>query len=264
MNSFPLKKGQTYTELPNGEVVAVEDTANATEAVKPTPEPTPEPIPVAPNDNNAKATKILEQIQNKLDESVSKIESAHDYAPVPTDEDKYKFVKALLADKPFQKEYSLFDGKMKVVFKTITAAEAEAVTEAIVIQSGRVPFSNIVAMGAAHMKYSMACSIVSITKETEAGISIKAFESPFSKYDDSPRKDTYYVREDGQLKTKTALVVPAPGQKVIWASVESFSDIQIPIYNVLFKCFQQFDSLVAQIAKDASQPDFFPDGAAGF
>jgi hypothetical protein len=261
MNSFPLKKGQTYTELPNGEVIAVENTTNVTKAAEPTPEPTPEP---ASNDNNAKATKILEQIQTKLDESVSKIESAHNYTPVPTDEDKYKFVKALLADKPFQKEYSLFDGKMKVVFKTITAAEAEAVTEAIVIQSGRVPFSNIVAMSAAHMKYSMACSIVSITKETEAGISIKAFESPFNKYDDSPRKDTYYVREDGQLKTKTALVAPAPGQKVIWASVESFSDIQIPIYNVLFKCFQQFDSLVAQIAKDASDPDFFSDGAAGF
>lgn len=260
MNSFPLKKGQTYTELPNGEVIAVEETANTIEAVEPAPELASDDL----NDNNAKATKIIDQIQNKLDESLKSVESAKNNSYVPTDEDKYQFVKALLAGKPFQKEYSLFSNKMKVVFKTITAAEAEAVTEAIVIQSGRVPYTNIMAMGAAHMKYSMACSIVSITTENENGISIKAFESPFKKYDDSPRKDTYYVKEDGQLKTKTSLVASAPGQKIIWASVDSFSDIQIPIYNILFKCFQEFDALVAQIAKDASDPDFFLDGAAGF
>lgn len=258
MNTFPLKKGQTYKELPNGEVVVVDEAPAAT------PEPAVEQQPTPADNNDRKATQILDDIKTRMDEAFNKVEAAKETAPTPTEEDKYMFVKALLSDKPFQKEYSLFDGKMKVVFKTITAAEAEAVTEAIVIQSSRVPYTNLVAMSAAHMKYSMACSIVKITTENEDGISIKSFDSPFKKYDDSPRKDTYYVKEEGQLKTKTGLVAAAPGQKVIWASIESFSDIQIPIYNILFKCFQQFDALVAQIAKDAAQPDFFPDGAAGF
>lgn len=257
MNTFPLKKGQTYKELPNGEMVVVDETSvEPSEAI--------EEQSVPEDSNNRKATEILDDIKTRMDQAFNKVEAEKDTTPVPTEEDKYMFVKALLSGKPFQKEYSLFDGKMKVVFKTITAAEAEAVTEAIVIQSGRVPYTNLVAMSAAHMKYSMACAIVKITTENEEGISIKSFDSPFKKYDDNPRKDTYYVKEDGQLKTKTGLIAASPGQKIIWASTENFSDLQIPIYNILFKCFQQFDALVAQIAKDAAQPDFFLDGAAGF
>jgi hypothetical protein len=268
MNSFPLKKGQTYKELPNGEVVAVEPPADVAtppaDAVETPSEPaaTPNAAP-AVEDNNVKATKILDEIQSKLIENFNKVEAMKESLPLPTEEDKYKFVRALLANTPFQKEYSLFGGKMKVVFKTITAAEAEAVTEAIVIQSGRVPYTNLLAMSAAHMKYAMTCALVSITTESEDGISIKHFESPFKKYDDTPRKDTYYVKEDGQLKLKSSLIAPAPGQKVIWAAVDSFTDIQIPIYNILFKCFQQFDGLVAEIAKEAAEPDFFLNGAAG-
>ena len=129
---------------------------------------------------------------------------------------------------------------------TPTLSEAEAVTEAIVIQSGRVPYSDVIAMSAAHLKYSMACSMADITRNTDEGISIKKFDSPLTMYSDDPRADTYYVKENGNLVLKQGVVHALPGQKVLWASVDHFSDIPIPIYNMMFKCFQQFDTLVAE------------------
>jgi len=32
---------------------------------------------------------------------------------------------------------------------------------------------------------------------------------------------------------------------------------------MMFKCFQQFDTLVAELAKEATDPDFFTSGESG-
>lgn len=267
MNNFPLKKGQTYKQLPNGEMVVVEPDEAIAAEVEAAPEPPkvlePEPVGVEPESPSEKASKILEEIKSRMDSAALKLKEAQNALPTATEEDKYTFLKALISNNPFKKEYRLLNDKLKVTFRTVSTAEAEAVTEAIVIQSERVPYSNLIAMSAAHMKYSMACSIVDITTETEEGIKIKQFESPLTKYSNDSRKDTYYVKEDGQLKAKTAVLNASPGQKVIWAATESFSDLQIPIYNMIFGCFQKFDVLVAELVKESANPDFFLDGAVG-
>ena len=215
-------------------------------------------------DTAAKAAKIIDDIKVRMDAATAKIKEAEEAAkPKVTDDDRYTFLQALVANKPFKKQYSLLNNKVKITFKTLTTEEAEAVTEAIVIQSDRVPYSNLIAMGAAHVKYSMACGIVDITTETEEGIVVKQFKSPLVKYSNEPKKDTYYVKEDGQLKPKTGILNASPGQKILWASVESFSDIQIPIYNMIFGCYQKFEALVGELVKEASDPDFFLNGADG-
>lgn len=264
MNNFPLKKGQTYKQLPNGEMVVVESENVPTPVETLVEEANPSELQAEMTESNAeKASKILDEIKARVDSATAKLKEAETLKPKATEEDKYNFLKALIANKPFKKEYKLLNGKLKVTFKTITTSEAEAVTEAIVIQSERVPYSNLIAMSAAHMKYSMACAITEIVTETDDGIKIKQFQSPLTKYSDEPRKDTYYVKEDSQLKAKTGMVNASPGQKVIWASVESFSDIQTPIYNMLFGCFQKFDALVTELVNDSSSSDFFLDGADG-
>lgn len=283
MNKKPLKSGKMYEQLPNGEFVEVDAPS---ENVAPIPaedlppdlrpeaavklEPTPTPVPVATtkvrknkpkrNATAKKAEKIINDIQNKLNAALKPKEPAK---PKVTEQDRYAFLRAVVANRPFTKEYSLLNGKVKVTFKTVTAAEAEAVTEAIVIQSNRVPYTNLVAMSSAHFKYSMACAITQMVNMTEDGIVIRKFESPFKLYSDEARLCTYYVKEGTELKVKEGLVHAAPGQKVIWASVDHFADINISMYNLLFKCFQQFDALVAELAKEAIEPDFFLDGASG-
>ena len=266
--SAPLKRGQAYRQLPNGEFVPLEDAVKTAPVpvdelppdLRPTDKPaesTPEPI----STSSSEAEKIVKNIKEKVDAGVAKIEERKKSNISETD--RYGFLRAIVAGNQFKKEYSLFGGKMKVAFKTVSAAEAEAVTEAIVIQSGRVPYSNIVAMSAAHLKYSMACSIFEIMRETEEGVSIKRFDSPLKMYSESPRADSYYKMENGILTLKEGILHAVPGQKVLWAANEYFSDIPIPVYNMLFKCFQQFDALVAELAKEATEPDFFLDGVDG-
>lgn len=269
MSKF-MKRGQAYKQLPNGDFVEVNSNNTAPVPQEELPpdlrskevsEPAA-PAIAAPS-NDKKAAEILNDIKAKVDEGVAKVEADQKPKSTTTEADRYAFLRALVANKPFKKEYALFGGKMKVSFRTVTAAEAEAVTEAIIIQSGRVPYSNVVAMSAAHLKYSMACSLAEITREAEEGITIKKFDSPLSMYSDDPRADTYYVKENSNLIMKQGVVHALPGQKVLWASVDHFSDIPIPIYNMIFKCFQQFDTLVAELAKEATDPDFFTNGESG-
>lgn len=287
MNQKPLKKGQMYQQLSSGELVpAVSEKEQVAaipaedlppdlrpEAVKTTltPAETPAVKPATSSKISTKKSKkspeakkaetILDEMQTRLDASKAKLEELN--KPKITEADRYAFLRAVIANKPFKKEYTLFDGKLKVAFKTATAAEAEAVTEAVVIQSGRVPYSNLVAMSAAHFKFAMTCAICEMTTTDEEGIVIRKFESPFTLYSDEPRKSSYYVKENAELKLKEGLLHAAPGQKVLWAAVDHFANINIVIYNMLFKCFQQFDALVAELAKEAIEPNFFLDGVSG-
>jgi hypothetical protein len=264
----PLKKGQAYRQLPNGEFVPLEENVKtapiAADDLPPDlrPNETPvEPAAVSDTDTSKEAEKIIKDIKEKIDAGVEKIEERK--KTNLSEQDRYSFLRAIVAGGSFKKEYSLFGGKMKVTFKTVSAAEAEAVTEAIVIQSGRVPYSNIVAMSAAHLKYSMACSIFEVTRETEEGVVIRRYDSPLKMYSDSPRADSYYKMENGILTLKEGVLHAVPGQKVIWAANDHFADTPIPVYNMLFKCFQQFDVLVAELAKEATEPNFFLDGVVG-
>lgn len=286
MNQKPLKKGQVYEQLPNGEFIPVDAAKDSVTSVpvedlppdlRPEAAKMPQPVEVKPSEQTSnskvstrkakkssepkKAETIIDDMQTRLNEGKVKLEEA--LKPKITEADRYAFLRAVVANKPFKKEYTLLDDKLKVIFRTVTAAEAEAVTEAIVIQSGRVPYSNLVAMSAAHFKYSMTCAISEMTTTTDEGIVIKKFESPLTLYSEEPRKSSYYLKENGELKLKETLLHAVPGQKVLWAAVDHFADINIVIYNMLFKCFQQFDALVAAMAKEAAEPNFFPHGVNG-
>lgn len=272
MSNLPLSKGQAYHRLPNGDFVPVNPPA---ESVAPIPQEELPPdlrsssaeppvmqtstTPVTEPEPKSEPENILEQIQEKIKEIKEKPASS----VKPTDEDRVVFLKALLADKPFRKIYSMLGGKLKVEFKTPTTAETEAVNEAIVIQSSRVPFGSLMAMSAAHLKHTMACCIIELTTEKEDGIVVRQFESPLTKYSDAPRKDTYYIKENDQLALKSGTLAASAGQKVIWATLEHFSNIQLPIYNMIFSAFQKFDLLVSELSKEAMDPDFFTNGVDG-
>lgn len=62
--------------------------------------------------------------------------------PLPDHFDKLKFVTTLLANKPFEKEYELFDGELLVTFRSLRPREIDACYEQISydITTGRVKF----------------------------------------------------------------------------------------------------------------------------
>lgn len=262
MNSMPLTSGQTYKQGPNGEPILVQ-AADLPEvpAAELAPDLRP-PEMEAPNADKAKG--ILDDLAARVQSTVAQIKADAAKPKVNvTENDRYAFLKAMINGKSYHKQYSLFGGKLKATFKTITTAESEAITEALVIQSGRVPFSNVVAMGAAHMKYSLTCCLTEIRTETDEGIVLKAFKSPLKTYPDTARVDSYYTKEDGNLVKRSATLAAVPGQKVLWAAAEGLAEIEIPIYNLLFNTFQRFDELVAELAKEAVDPDFFLNGVDG-
>ena len=89
--------------------------------------------------------------------------------PAPDYMDKVKFVTALLAGKPFQKQYDLLDGKLLVTFRTLRPREIDACYEQIVHDTnvGKIKFQgDIIEMV---NRYRFYLQLVEIKTKTVAG-----------------------------------------------------------------------------------------------
>ena len=259
MNNAPLKPGQMYKEDADGNLVEV--TAPVETA----------PVPDAdlPPDRRAEYAVAQEKIDT-IAENIEKISKQLVTEPVevkeveiPIDE-KEAFLKAVISNTPYKKTFSVFKGKIKITFKTLATKEIDAVSEALVIQSGRIPYSSMLSLAGAQMRFAMASSLCEIQYHNEDGIKIVGHLSVDNTYPDTSKNDSYYFRDaTGNMSKKDVVVSATPGQKVLWAAIDKFSDLSVTIYNVVFAKYQEFDAEVARMTREASNDDFFPSGGDG-
>jgi hypothetical protein len=266
MNS-PLEPGKKYKLNADGEFVEVPSIPD--NAV-------PVPDEDLPPDMRSEAKSTVEKLTEAVDK-ISKLvdsKSTAETKPVEnkpaetkydiSDEDKAAFLKSVISNTPYRKTFTAFNGAVKMVFKTLSTSELDAISEALAIQSARVPYSSMLALAGAHMRFAMASSLVELQFESEEGVTVKGFPSVNKMYGDESRKDSFFVRDkDGIMQKKEAALIATPGQKVLWAAMDKFSDISVPMYNLLFEKYQRFDAEVLQLTKEASNPDFFQNGADG-
>lgn len=271
----PLQPGKKYKQGPNGEFIEVTDMPPATapvpdedlppdmrsKAKEPAPEPAAKPTRKPAKKAEPKPEPVVEELVKKLEQAV---EEPKQPAIKLTDAEKYAFIKALVSGLPYKKQYPVFGGKLIVTFRTLNTEELDAISEALVIQSLRIPFASTFAMAAAHMRLAMAVSVNEMQYAREEGITIDGFKSPLIEYPDQQKEDTFYVKDkSGATVKRTQRVDATPGQKVIWAANSRFNKIEVPIYNILFNLYQKFDAEVNQLVKETSDPDFFLNGADG-
>lgn len=259
----PLKPGKVYRMGEDGNLVEVQD--KLPEAMAEIPD---DDLP--PDMRSAAATKKAEELVDSLKQVNENMKLMTEFPkPIPvavTERDRQAFLRSVISGKAYTKEFTVFGGSIKVTFKTLTTSELDAVSEAIVIQSNRVPYASMMALAGAHMRFSMACSLTRIETASDEGIVIKGagWENVLSLYPVASKKDVFYVKEkDGSMQRREAIVESTPGQKIIWAATDKFSDIQGPLYNVLFELYQKFDAEVVQMTKEAGDPGFFLNGADG-
>jgi hypothetical protein len=217
------------------------------------------------------SAKQAQQKIEDLSENIKQLnENLQQGAKVPEpdlvipEEEKIKFLKSVVSNKAYRRTFELFGGKVKATFKTLSTSELDAVSEAIVIQSGRVPYSSMMALAGAHMRFCLAVSLCELQFDSEDGINLKSYSNVFDMYPSVPKKETFFVKDSaGNMQKKEASVYGSPGQKVLWAAVDKFADISTPLYNVLFEKYQRFDSEVLQMTKETADANFFPNGADG-
>jgi len=230
--------------------------------------------PVAEDDLPPDMRMSAKEAQKKIDaigENLQKLaDNIQNPAKLPepdlaiSDSEKIKFLKAVVANKPYKKTFDTFGGSVKITFKTLSTCELDAVSEAIVIQSGRVPYSSMMAIAGAHMRFCLASALCELEFHGEEGISLKSFPTVTDMYPTAPKKESFYVKDSaGNMQKKEASVYGSPGQKVLWAATDKFAEISTVLYNVLFEKYQKFDAEVLQMTKETSDPDFFPNGADG-
>lgn len=211
-----------------------------------------------------KVQEIHEQVQ-KISESLgtSNVETADSTLSVPVEE-KMSFLKSVISNKPYKRQYKIFNESVILSFKTLSTEELDAISEAIVIQSARVPYSSMMAMAGAHMRFAMASALCDITYNGDDGITGAQYSSVLSSYPDTSKLDTYYKRDEkGVMVKQEHTIQPTPGHKVLWAAIDRFKGMGVPVYNALFSIFQQFDRDVVTMTNEASNHDFFQNGVDG-
>lgn len=261
MDFKPLKQGKMYKEDESGNLVEVDA-------------PPEQVTPVAEDDLPPDMRQSAQQAQQKIEELNENVRQLNDSlqqgAKVPepdlviSDQEKMKFLKSVVSNKPYLRTFELFGGKIKATFKTISTSELDAVSEAIVIQSSRIPYSSVMAIAGAHMRFCLAVSLSELYFDSEDGITIKSYPSVFDLYPSVPKKETFFVKDSaGNVQKKEASVYGSPGQKVIWAATDKLADISTPLYNVLFDKYQRFDAEILQMTKETADANFFLSGADG-
>lgn len=266
----PLTPGRTYRLSESGKFVEVDPPAPESAAPVPDDDLPPDLRPGAkeakPDTSKTDAAKAvvenLKQVQEALKDTLGPTTSLPQVQV--TDEERQNFLRAILSGDPYTKRFDLFGGSVKAHFKSLTMAELDAIAEAIVIQSGRVPYASMTAVAGAHLRFCMACSLAGLEFHSKDGVKMRSWEPVLSMYDFQSRRDSYYTKEkDGTMQLREGVLPAVPGQKVLWAAVEKFSDVSAPLYNMLFSLYQRFDSEMAKMQSEASSPDFFTNGGAG-
>jgi hypothetical protein len=267
----PLIPGRTYRLSESGNFVEADPPAPESATPVPDDDLPPDLRPGAkeakPDTAKADAAKAvvenLKQVQEALKDTLGS--AASPYQVQVTDEDRQNFLRAILSGDPYTKRFDLFGGSVKAHFKSLNMSELDAIAEAIVIQSGRVPYASMTAVAGAHLRFCMACSLAGLEFHSKDGVKMRNWEPVLSMYDlQRSRRDSYYIKEkDGTMQLREGVLPAVPGQKVLWAAVEKFSEISAPLYNMLFSLYQKFDSEMAKMQGEAASPDFFTNGGAG-
>lgn len=263
MSFKALKPGKMYKAGPDGELVEVE---TPPAGVAPLPE---DDLPPDMKSSRQEAKDKLDKLTQSMDSLTEQLKAIPEPEEPKIDitiseEDRRNFLRAIISNQPYKKQFKIFDDKITFTLKTLTTAELDAVSEAIVIQSGRIPYSTMLALAGAHMRFCMTVSLCEIQfNDEEKGITKKAYKSTDSMYPDKAKKDTFYVKDANGMVKKEVTVQASPGQKVIWAAQDKFADISVPLYNIIFDKYQKFDSEVLQMTKESADPSFFQTGGVG-
>jgi hypothetical protein len=260
MNS-PLEPGKKYKLNAEGEFVEVSSIPD--NVVPVSDDDLPPDMRSEAKSTVEKLTEAVDKISKLVDSKSIAEANAVESKPAETkydvsDEERAAFLKSIISNTPYKKTFTTFNGAVKIVFKTLSTSELDSISEALAIQSARVPYSSMLMLAGAHMRFAMASSLVRLEFKSEEGITIKEFPSINKMYGDESREDSFFVKDkEGILQKKEAVLTSTPGQKVLWAAVDKFSDIGVPMYNLLFEKYQKFDAEVLQLTKEASNPDFF-------
>lgn len=144
-----------------------------------------------------------------------------------SEEDKENFLKSVLADKPYEETYDLFDGRMLLRFRNMTVQENTDVVNQVVIDKEKGIASDTDAYFITIATYRLGVSLMSIDGETYSDITKSNF-SP------SQEAQTY---------------VQARAEKM-----KSWSTTKLAIF---LEAFKKFESKVIKLSSEVMTPNFW-------
>ena len=147
-----------------------------------------------------------------------------------SEQDKTAFFKSFLSDTPFESEDSLFDGKIKIKFKSLTVEEASDVFDQLRLDQDLGAIINDSSYVMALTRYRLALSIASINGEPFVP------EATKEAYTTDSFKASHYV-------------------KVKATSLEKWSVFKLSAFAEAFK---NFEDKVVLLTKAITDPSFWP------
>lgn len=152
---------------------------------------------------------------------------------VPSREDKLTFIAAILSQKRFTKVYPLFDGRMHVKFRTLTAPESDIIIKQLVVDWNKNRISGPVHSVQQALLYQQALSLAEI--QTAGG---PVLLDELKDYEGEP--------EEGET------IVPEVMKYVVEHAMATDS-----IRRVVGMVYTQFQDLTSKLEAMAETPDFW-------
>jgi hypothetical protein len=146
---------------------------------------------------------------------------------VISSEDKERFFKSILADKPYDETVDLFDGQLKLTFRAMTVAENTDVVNQIVADRKNNTASDTDAYFVTISTYRLAMSLVSVDSQPYSLISKEGFTSPID-------NDTYVLAR-ARLMTQ-------------WST---------PKLSMYLDAFSRFERKLVKLSSEVQNPNFW-------
>lgn len=147
--------------------------------------------------------------------------------PVVSSEDKERFFKSILADKPYDEVVELFDGQLKLTFRAMTVQENTDVVNQIVADRKNNTASDTDAYFVTISTYRLALSLVSVDAQ------------PYS------------------LVTKDNFVVSPEYDSYVLARAKPMTQWATSKLSIYLDAFSRFEAKLVKLSSEVQNPNFW-------
>jgi len=150
---------------------------------------------------------------------------------VPDEEDAKQFVRATLANQPFEKEYELFGGAVRVLLRHRTADEADTIFDQLDMDKKAELIANTIEYNLRMLQYNIAADLVHV-KNKDGGILCQNDRKEWPEHDEAAT-----VLSAGRVYTMKSMTEA--------------------LYSAVMETVRSFEALVDALVKLAHKPDFW-------
>ena len=164
-----------------------------------------------------------------------------------TDQDKEEFLISLLGDKPFEKTYTLLKGRLKVTFRTLSAADENLITEQLTreVKDRRIPTFDAMMTNSLYLsrRQNLQLAAAVLRMEPQHPVELPSISDP--------ELAKHFPEVGGDLTNGLVWHVE---QRLFYSKGRSEA-----LYLLILRAYVNFTQIFLRLVENGNRPDFWPE-----